>query len=156
MAILVKLDDIIDGMESQSDESYAFLDKRTGEVILINDYEIRAAENNNPIEDFPEWEHELIKTAKEIIAETSNYISLPSKYDINEYGIIEDFCWSIKNTKIRDIFYDLIKGSGAIRRFRDALFRHGIEDDWHQYRSKALREIAIEWCQEHGIDFDDE
>ena len=155
MTIRVKLDDIIEALESQTDDSYAFLDKRTGEVVLINDYEIRAAEDNDPIEDFPEWEHDLIKIAKEIIAETSCYIQLPSKYDINEYRIMEDFCWSIEDANKRDFFCDLIKGSGAFRRFKDALFRHGIEDDWHKFRNDALKEIAIEWCREHGIELED-
>ena len=32
---------------------------------------------------------------------------------------------------------------------------YGIADDWYNYRNNALREIAIEWCQEHGLEFDD-
>jgi hypothetical protein len=49
MAIRVKLDDIIEGLESQSDESHSFLDKRTGEVVSISDEEMQAAEDDEPI-----------------------------------------------------------------------------------------------------------
>jgi hypothetical protein len=91
MATRVKLDDIIEGLEAQSDESNAFLDKRTGEVVLINEYEMRAAEDDEPIEDFPDWEQELIIIAKDIVAETGDYIHLPMKFDVNEYRIMEDF-----------------------------------------------------------------
>ena len=63
MAIRVKLDEIIEGLEFQSDESSSFLDKTTGKVVLISDYEISAAEDNDPIEDFPDWEKDLVRIA---------------------------------------------------------------------------------------------
>jgi len=155
MAARVKLSDIIDGMESQSDESSSFLNKRTGEVVLMTDYAMRAAEDDEPIEDLPDWEQELVATAKEIMAETGDYISLPTKFDINEYSIMERFCLSLENPELRDTFYGLIAGSGAFRRFKDALYRYGIENQWRTYRDNALKEIAIEWCQENDIEFDD-
>ena len=54
-----------------------------------------------------------------------------------------------------DTLYSLIKSSGAFRRFKDAIQDYGIADDWYKYRNKALKEIAIEWCEENGIEFDD-
>ncbi|HUT46348.1 MAG TPA: UPF0158 family protein [Sedimentisphaerales bacterium] len=154
MAISVKLDDIIEGLESQSDESSSFLNKRTGEVVLINGYEMRAAEEGNPLEDFPDWEQDQVRIAREIIAETGQYIPLPSKFDIDEYSIMERFCVSLDNQEIGDILCDLISGSGAFRRFKDALYKYGIEDEWYKYRNKALKKIAIEWCKENNIEFD--
>ncbi|MHC4632348.1 MAG: UPF0158 family protein, partial [Planctomycetota bacterium] len=47
------------------------------------------------------------------------------------------------------------KGRGAFRRFNDAIRDYGIADDWYKYRDDALKEIAIEWCEENGIEFDD-
>jgi len=154
MAIRVKLDDIIEGLEFQSDESSWFLNKKTGEVVLINDYEMRAAEEGDPIEDFPDWEQDQVRIAREITAETGQYIPLPSKYEIDEYSIMERFCMSLDNQKISDILCDLISGSGAFRRFKDAIYRYEIEDEWHSYRSDALKEIAIEWCRENNIEIE--
>jgi hypothetical protein len=153
MAIRVKLDDIIEGLEFQSDESSWFLNKKTGEVVLINDYEMRAAEEGNPLEDFPDWEQDQVRIAREIIAETGQYIPLPTKFEIDEYSIMERFCVSLDNQEISDILYDLISGSGAFRRFKDAIYKFGIEDKWHTYRNNAIKEIAIEWCRENGIEF---
>jgi hypothetical protein len=153
MAIRVKLSDIIEGLESQTDESCTFLNKQTGKVVLITDEETRAAEDDEPIEDFPEWQQPLIKIAKEI-EKTDNYIPLPTKFDIDEYRIMEDFCLSINDANMCDIFCRLIKGGGAFRRFKDALYEYGISDDWHKYRADALKQIAIDWCQENNIEFD--
>jgi DNA polymerase III alpha subunit (gram-positive type) len=156
MAPRVKLENIIDGLEFQSDESASYLNRQTGEVVGITDDQIRAAEDDEPIEDFPEWEQELIQVAKEIVQETGKYIPLPTRFDTDEYDMMERFCLSLDDAELRETLYSLIKGSGAFRRFKDAIHEHGVADDWYKYRDNALREIAIEWCREHGIKFDEE
>ena len=154
MATRVKLDRIIEGLEFQSDESHSYLNKKTGEVVFIGYEEMQAAENDEPIEDFPDWQQDIIKAAKEIETETGDYIPLPTRFDINQYHIMEDFCWSIEDEKTREILCSLIKGSGAFRRFKDAIHDYGIADDWYKYRDNTLREIAIGWCQENDINFE--
>lgn len=152
VAITVKLDKIIEGIEFQSDETTSYLNKKTGEVVTITDQEFSAAEDNEPVEQFPEWEHENIKTAKDIL-ETNDYISLPSKFDIHEYDIMERFCLSITDEEIRDRMYNSIKGSGAFRRFKDNIHRYNIAEEWYKYRDEAIKRMAIEWCEENGIEF---
>lgn len=154
MAISVKLNDIIEGMEFQSDETSSCLNKRTGEVVTITDEEFRAAEDNEPIEDFPEGQHKNIKTANEIL-ETDDYISLPSKFDIHEYEIMERFCLSISDDEIRDNMYRSIKGSGAFRRFKENIHRYNMAEDWYKYREEAIKQIAMDWCEENDIEFTD-
>ena len=156
MAIRVKLDDIIEVLEFQSDESSSFLNTKTGEVILMTDYAMRAAEDDEPLEEVPDWEQDLVAIAGEILAETGQYIQLPTKYDIDEYSIMEKFCMSLNNQKISDILCDLISGSGAFRRFKDAVHKYDIEDEWYKYRDNAMKEIAIEWCKENNIEFDEQ
>ena len=154
MAIRVKLDDIIDGLECQSDESSSFLNTKTGEVVLMTDYAMRAAEDDESLEDMDDWERDLVAIAREILAETGQYIPLPSKYEIDEYSIMEKFCMSLDKEEIGDILCDLISGSGAFRRFKDAIYKYGVEDEWHKYRDNSIKEIAIEWCREHNIEIE--
>ena len=155
METRVKLSDIIEGLEFQSEESFSFLNTKTGEVVLMTEYAMRAAEENEPLEEVPDWEKELVSIAREILAESGQYIQLPTKYDIDEYSIMERFCMSLDNQEIGDILYNLISGSGAFRRFKDAIYRYGIEDEWHSYHDKAMKEIAIEWCRENNIEFEE-
>jgi hypothetical protein len=84
METRVKLSEIIDGLESQSDEISSFLNKKTGEVVLITDYAMQAAEDDEPLEDVPDSEQGLVAVAREISAESGQYIQLPTKYDIDE------------------------------------------------------------------------
>lgn len=155
MAIRVKLNDIIDALESQSFDCWAFLNKNTGEIMLIGEEEKKLAEETELIEEVPAWQKEAIKFMQDVMSQSKNCIALPTKFDIHEYGIIKKFCLTIDDIKICDIFDGLIKGSGAFRRFKDAIHEHGIADDWYKYRTNALKEIAIEWCEENDIEFED-
>jgi hypothetical protein len=114
-----------------------------------------AAENDEPIEEFPDWQRDQIKIAKEILQETGDYIGLLSKFDIHEYSIMERFCLSIDDYEICEVFCRLIKGSGAFRRFKDALYEYNLSDDWYKYRDNRLKEITIEWCEESGNEFEE-
>jgi hypothetical protein len=60
---------------------------------------------------------------------------------------------SIKDEEIRNTLYYSIKGSGAFRRFKNDIRRFNLEDDWYKYRDVAIKEIAIEWCENNNIQF---
>lgn len=154
MAVTVKLSDIVEGMEMQTDEMRSFLNKENSAVFSITDEELRAAENEEPLEKFPQWQRESIETAIEIL-ETDNYIKLPSKFDIHEYSIMEKFCLSLEDEDLSDLLYNSIKGSGAFRRFKDNIHRRGIAEEWYKFRDEALKKIAIEWCEENDIRYTD-
>ena len=151
MAVAVKLSNIIDGMEIQSDMISSYLSKKTGRVIQISEEEMDAAENKESIEDFPDWQQDSIKTAYKII-ETGNYTPLPSQFDIHEYNIMEKFCLSIKDKKISDIIYNSIRGNKAFRKFKDKIHEYNIEENWYQYRHNAFRAIAKRWCKDNGVE----
>ncbi|RZN37558.1 MAG: hypothetical protein EFT35_06015 [Methanophagales archaeon ANME-1-THS] len=149
----VKLEEIINALEIQNDTSMAFFNKITGEVLVIDEEDYRAAEEDKDLRGYPEWQRDVIKTAKDLIDNEDNYIRIPSKYDINEYEIIQNFCLSISDQRISDELYYSIKGGGAFRRFKDMIKRFGIENDWYQYRDEAIKQIAVDWCNENGIVF---
>jgi len=49
-ALRVKLSDIIEGLEFQSDERSSYLNTTTGEVVCVMTEELRAAEEDAPLE----------------------------------------------------------------------------------------------------------
>ena len=74
MAITVKFDDIVEGMEFQTEETIPYLNKKTGEVGTITNRDFRAAEDSKPMEHFPEWEHESLKEKRSTeIGSISNF-----------------------------------------------------------------------------------
>jgi hypothetical protein len=47
-----------------------------------------------------------------------------------------------------------IRGSGAFQRFKHAIRRHNIADDWYRYRQTALERIAIDWLDANAIPYE--
>jgi len=152
MKTLVSLTDVVDEMDVLSDEHSAFLNRHTGELVTLSREELSAAEEDNDIVDYPEWQHEMIFKAREVIG-SDDYLPLPSKFDIHEYHIMEDFCYSVADDKIRGALLDKIRGSGAFRRFKDAIQVNGIEEDWYSFRQEALEKIAIDWLEANQIPY---
>ena len=148
----VKLSDIIEGLEFQSDECFSYLNATTGEVVSVTTEELRAAEEEAPLDDFPEWQHDAIRIARDIV-ETDRYLPLPDRFEIHEYQIMERFCLSIDDEDMREDLCDAIRGRGAFRRFKDRMQLYGMAEDWYRYRDAALREIAVAWCEAHGISY---
>lgn len=159
MSVRVKLSAIIDGMELLTEEMTSYLNSETGEVVTITDEEFRAAEEeDDSIVDLYGLEKERIKIAMDILYSESDakYLSLPTKFDINEWAIMKQFCVSVEDEEISQSLLNAIHGSGAFRYFKDNVHRFGIADQWYKYRDKAIKNIAIEWCEDNEIEYIDD
>ncbi|XID94896.1 UPF0158 family protein [Paenibacillaceae bacterium WGS1546] len=152
--VRVKLQDIIDGMDFQFDGMSTYLNLTNGEVISVSGDDIRIAEEDKPIDDLPDWQQDNIEAAIDVIENYENYKELPTKFDINEYSMMENFCYELKNHDQRDLLLDAINGRGAFRRFKDKVYQLGIEKDWFAFRDEQYKQVAIDWCDEHGITFE--
>lgn len=148
----VALSAIIDGIECQTDESTSFLNRTTGEVVTITDDEFSAAESGDEPDSLSDWDEEMLAVAR-AATESEEYLPLPTRYDVDEYRIMERFAHGLENDQVRFSLLDTLRGRGAFRRFKDMSRALGVIDEWYRYRDAALEEIAIEWCQDHGIEF---
>jgi hypothetical protein len=152
----VLLKDIVDGLEMQFDESSSFLDLDTGQVETVSHDLLNEAEEpgeeapSDEKPDLPEGQEDEWEVAKRIVS-TDRFMKLPTKFDIHEWSIMEEFSYSVDSRPIQANLIHALHGRGAFRHFKDTVRRHGIEQDWFKFRDEALREIAIEWCEEHQI-----
>ncbi|MGG3564014.1 UPF0158 family protein [Neobacillus rhizosphaerae] len=152
MKIQVKLNAILEEMELAFEESCSLLNTKTGEIVLLTLDDLRAAENEEPFDDLPDWQQENRMIAMDVVENFEDYIELPTKYDVNEYDIMENFCFTVRDQRKQDRLLRTIKGKGAFRRFKDNIIDLGIEDQWYSYRTECFKEIAIEWCRENNIE----
>jgi hypothetical protein len=128
----VRLQDIMDAMEMQFDE-------------------VRDMEEDEYEENFGPEGMEQVRAVSE---GHGDYISLPDRFEINEYDVIREFALDNPDKKIAEILLVSIQGSGAFRRFKDMLYIHGIEQEWYGYRNREYEKIAIKWCERHGIEYE--
>lgn len=149
----VSLNEIAQEMQITSDTMTVYFKRSTGEFIAVTDEYVRVIDEEEPLDDRPEWEQEAIRMTAEVLAHENDddYVPLPSKYEIHEYSIMESFCHTVENPKIANDLFRSISGKGAFRRFRDAICRHSIKEDWYRFKDEAYKEIAREWCTEYRI-----
>ncbi|MBP2242483.1 hypothetical protein J2Z40_003057 [Cytobacillus eiseniae] len=147
----VQLQYLIDEMDMQFEGINTYLNRMTGKIISVSEENLRTAEEEDSIEHLPEWQQEELEDAVDIINNFDNYEQLPTTYEINEYDMLEDFCYSLRDGRNKDILITAIQGKGAFRRFKDHILQLGIEEEWYTYRNECYKELAIEWCKEHGI-----
>ena len=112
--------------------------------------EIALAEDPDEAADAPQWEKDLLPKVREVTA-SEDFIPLPSNFDIHEWSIMEGFADSLTDAAASDELDAAPHGRG--RRFKDALHRLGIADECYRFRDAALEEIAIEFLEAHGIEF---
>jgi hypothetical protein len=151
MAAAVHLKDIVGALEMVSDEYPAFLNLDSGEVHSIERRLLGEAEDSDDEDEYedyekdPEWE-----LAKQIVS-SDRFVKLPTKFDIHEWEIMNQFATAFPKARISEELLDAIHGAGAFRTFENAIRRHHIEPAWYDFRAQALKQIAIDWCEEHDI-----
>jgi len=107
------------------------------------------------VDELSEWPDEIAQDAKRVLS-SDDYLEIPSKFDIHEYEIMERFCLSIPDVEISDDLLRKIRGSGAFHRFKNAIYRYGIEKDWFKFRDEAYSDIAISWLESKGLSYKDD
>lgn len=150
--IPVKIEVLVDELEVQIDDTFTYINTQTGEVITLSREEIRAAEDEIPVEKFPEWQRENIKQAISIIEDEDGvFVDYTLRNEYNEYEIIEEFIGTIDNELVRDELYEAIRGRGVFRRFKDEIIKHDIDKRWYKFRENKIRELVREWCKDNNI-----
>jgi hypothetical protein len=151
MPATVLLTDIIEALEMQFDELPSFLDVDTGQVATVSRELLRAAEeDDSEAPDLPAWQEREWEIVRRVVS-TDRFERLPTQYDVHEWAIMQDFALSVESADIREELLDALHGAGAFRCFKDTVRQRGIQPAWHAFRTEALRQIAIDWCEDHDI-----
>lgn len=151
MAVVISLSQVIDAIESATDEANSYLDPDTGENVYVTD-EMKSMVEENRNEDAPLWMCEELPKVREVL-ESHRFLSLPTKFDVHEWAIMEEFSQEQENDRVREELLDAIHGAGAFRYFKSTIWRLGIENDWYRFRDEAIKKIAREWLEEHHLQY---
>ena len=136
----VKLQDVIDGIDMVSEDSTCHLDRETGEVLFISEI----ADND--------YDDDILELLEE---GSDRFVEFPSQWDRNDYQTMVDFIESLPQRKEQNLLAISINGSGAFRRFKYTASELGLLDDWYRFLNNAHRELAIEWCEDNEIEYEE-
>lgn len=122
----VQLQKVIDAIESTNEETNFYYNPATEEIAILEP-------DVSDIKD--------------------SYIFLPSQRDRHDYEIMEDYIYEVEDDTAKEWLTNAIHGRGAFRMFRATVDRFGLTSDWYDFRENAYRELAIQWCNDNGIEF---
>jgi GAF domain-containing protein len=162
MTTKAKLSEIVDFLDVPGDGIDAYFNKKTGKTIIVTEEDRSEYEDSDILDKEGSAEGILDETdniaddARDFFLHEDDYLELPSRFDIDEYGIMADFIASLENRGQVNQLHRAIQGSGAFRRFKDLIRELGVDEQWLAFRRAAFKEIAIEWCEENGIAYLDD
>lgn len=133
----VKLSMITEGMEMADDETRVYYDPKNNELKYFGDY------------------MDLDEEEREEEEYNDDLISLPDKYEIHEYSMMEEFVEGIEDPKDYNCMAIAINGRGAFRRFKDMAANLGLLEKWYKFREEKYKEIAREWCERHDLEYEE-
>ena len=155
MVVVVSLRELVDELIVVTDEHHIFLNKVTGKIITLTDEDISIAESGEDIEEQRDWQQDIFEQAKEVLS-SGNYLELPNRSDIHEFAIMDKFCLEFPDERIGDELLEKIRGgSVAFRRFKETIYRFGIEKDWFEFQNKAYKGIIVSWLKSNNISYSD-
>ncbi|ACD22961.1 hypothetical protein FDE76_08710 [Clostridium botulinum] len=151
----VNLSDVIEAIEFEGELLSHYYNKKTGIIIYLEDNSTSnyKAEDINNLENFEEWEKELISGLYDLKENFQDYIQLPNKDEINECNMMIDFCKSLGDENFTDKNLEELQEEYSLRKLREHIENIGQLSEWYDYREKAEYQLATDWCKKNNIEY---
>ena len=131
-------DDFFITFEDQSGTQTGFLDRETGEVLLIM------------------WEimhEEMEEEADRIEEDRERYIRITPISPREGFRIMEEFVETLPDGEERRILDTVLRGAKPFRNFKEALFDMGdLREQWFEFHHPALLRLAEEFLSRWNIE----
>lgn len=155
----VEIQKIVDELQMRFMDTTVYYNKITGEILNVQDDDFRIVEEDdfeNSIENYPEWQREHLKEVYDLLYnDIDNYIALPNNFDIKDSDIMEEFIETISDSNKKYQLGNCMWQKGMYRKFKDKLIDIGLENEYYKFYDEKLKEIAIEWCKENNLEYEE-
>jgi len=132
-----------------------YLDKETGQVIMLSEEVSRYAEGDEDIiiEDLPDWQKGEIQIAENIRNDSiDRYINIPEKPTYESYNVMVSFTEKVEDELLKEKLYIALDGKGAFGRFKRVISDYSdYEKKWYEFKAERTKEEVMEWLNLIGI-----
>jgi hypothetical protein len=149
MAVTVSLRQVVEELEALPEEWTLYLDRESGELFPLGDEEADRVEDGRE-DELSDWAADELPRIREIL-DSERWLALPTRFDVHEWAIMDAFARSRDDADLADELSRAVHHRGAFRSFKDAVHRHGVQEDWYRFRDAEVAEIAAQWLDLHGI-----
>ncbi|MEO8612527.1 MAG: UPF0158 family protein [Chloroflexota bacterium] len=134
----VNLSDLEEAFENASWEAEYYLDRETGEVILISSMITDSDGITQQLKD---------------VADNGRYLPIPHALPRDGYRDMERFIETVKDTGLHALLSAAINGKGAFRRFKDVLHDYLQERErWFRFQADRVQQRVLEWLDSEDIE----
>jgi hypothetical protein len=143
----IKLSELIEALEYDSDEHVTRVDLQNGSVVMVDLslFEVVEEGDEERLSDLPDWQKEQVEIARAIVANSGErFVEAPDKFEFHEYRHMEWFISTVEDTEAAEQLWRAIKGKGAFRYFKDTANRLEISAKviLNSRRAKVIRELC--------------
>ncbi|MBE6072322.1 MAG: hypothetical protein E7208_10220 [Clostridium butyricum] len=152
----VYLKDVIEAIEFENELLNHFYNKKTGVIIYKEDFSTStySAEDINKIDEFEEWERDLICNLQDLKENPDDYIQLPQKDELYELKMMMDFCNSFSDISLENnLDINSSDENTKLHQIKKIIQDKELINEWYDYREDTEREIAIKWCDDNNIEY---
>lgn len=145
--ISVDINDLIEALDMDNYFENAYLNTLTGKIVNVMDDDDFLDDEDEEFDDDDEEESD----DDEFIPD--HFLSLPDKFEVNKFGMMEDFCNLVENKKVQQHLYNALGGKGSFGRFMATLRAHEMENEWYRYLHECLKEFSIQFCVNNDLKY---
>ena len=87
-----------------------------------------------------------------------SYVPLPLLAEVHSIGLCWGYIEKINETEIRQELQAILSNGDEdyeVPEFIEALYYHGLEEDWETYKEERFQHILADWCEHNSIDYSD-
>lgn len=150
----IRLEDILEVVELDTDEMKSYYNTKTKEMVVISKEDLEYVKSKQDIDKLEDWRKDLAIQALDFTKNREDYISFPTLIDYKEEEIVVKFINSIKdNTDVYNKLKLAIKDEINIKKFKDELYNIDYVDEWYNFREEEFKVVARKWCEDNDIKF---
>jgi hypothetical protein len=136
--IKVKWDYVETAFERNSPDLQSYIDRDSGDVVVI-------------VSGLPEDD----ENRRRIASNPERYVKIEPASSREQYRWMERFVTSVEEEELKERLLLSIDGKGAFRRFKDVLLSYPVERErWFNYRADLLHHHINQWFEAKGLDPD--
>lgn len=134
--IRIDAGELLMAMEDHGGYATSYLDRQTGEILRISEYDDEREELQDKIE-----------------ADESRYLYIEPIPSQESFEVMEDFIASVSDEEAKSTLEQAISRRRPFRNFKDAFYDFPqVREEWFRFHNEMLLQKAKEWVEVEGID----
>jgi hypothetical protein len=163
----VSFSDLEDAFWDSSSGHFYWLDKQTGQVILLLDEIADVLREDGDVSQLRDWQRHMAEEMKPVLRalgelpgeETDDGVELKRVVEIlgqdsrEAYEVMADFAETVTNARLQNLLVGVLCSKEPFRRFKNVLLDYPVERErWFAFEELRRREAIQVWAKDEDLE----